>query len=157
MSPSRANRDHPCLRPLAGQASSNVFDGNRDLDGSKLRGVARRCKLGLLTLFEWYKYVEVSSGERMQRRGGYVFHHSTTLAERSCERRIRPSSLILLPRSFHRRQVGSHLKTPELPFWVVCYESHFTVLFGADARPMTSPPPFDLLFYDELANQEVRG
>ena len=93
----------------AGQASSNVFDGDKDLDGSKLRGISRPCRLGLLTLFEWYKYVEV----------------------------------------------GAYLKSPELPIWVVCSESHFTVLFSADTRPLRAALPFDLLYYDELANQEV--
>jgi len=93
---------------LTGQAVSNVFDGTRDLDGSQLRGITRRCRLGLLTLFEWYKYVEV----------------------------------------------GSCLKNPELPVWVVCSESHFTVLFSQDSRPLRNSLPFDLLYYDELANQE---
>ncbi len=36
----------------AGQAVSNVFDGNRELDGSLLKGITRRCRLGVLTLFE---------------------------------------------------------------------------------------------------------
>ena len=49
-----------CL-DAAGTAVSNVFDGNRDLDGHALKGISRRCKIGLLTLFEWYKYVEVSA------------------------------------------------------------------------------------------------
>ena len=51
--------------------------------------------------------------------------------------------------------MGQNLKSPELPIWVVCSESHFTVLFSRDARPMRDPPPFELLYYDELANQEV--
>lgn len=31
---------------------SNVFDGVKDLDGSQLKGITRKCRLGLLTLFE---------------------------------------------------------------------------------------------------------
>ncbi|GAX82694.1 hypothetical protein CEUSTIGMA_g10120.t1 [Chlamydomonas eustigma] len=93
---------------LTGQASSNVFDGNKDLDGSKLKGIEKPCRLGLLTLFEWYKYVEV----------------------------------------------GSNLKCPQLPIWVVCSESHFTVLFALDSKALQGQLPFDLLYYDELANQE---
>ncbi|KAJ9528922.1 hypothetical protein QJQ45_000502 [Haematococcus lacustris] len=93
---------------LTGQAVSNVFDGNQDLDGSLLKGVTRRCRLGLLTLFEWYKYVEV----------------------------------------------GRSLKSPELPIWVVCSESHFTVLFSQDRRALSGSLPFDLMYYDELANQD---
>lgn len=69
-----------------------------------------RRSVGLLTLFEWYQYVEV----------------------------------------------GSNLKSPELPIWVVCSESHFTVLFAAGTAASDTAaiqPPFDLLFYDGLANQ----
>ncbi|GFR47019.1 hypothetical protein Agub_g8703 [Astrephomene gubernaculifera] len=94
---------------LLGTANSNVFDGNQQLDGTTtLKGVSRRCRLGLLTLFEWYKYVEV----------------------------------------------GPSLKNPSLPVWVVCSESHFTVLFAQDARALQNQLPFDLFYYDELANQE---
>ena len=52
------------------------------------QGIGRKCRVGLLTLFEWYKYVEV----------------------------------------------GPSLKCPELPVWVVCSESHFTVLYSNDLR-----------------------
>ena len=47
-----------------------------------LRGVCQRARVGLLTLFEWYRYMEV----------------------------------------------GQHLKSPGLPVWVVCSESHFSVM-----------------------------
>eukprot|EP00198_Chlamydomonas_reinhardtii_P006027 XP_001695363.1 predicted protein [Chlamydomonas reinhardtii] len=100
---------------ILGSATSNVFDGNKDLDGTTtLKGISRKCRLGMLTLFEWYKYVEV----------------------------------------------GASLKSPSLPVWVVCSESHFTVLFAADkdsgARCMRDALPFDLCYYDELANM-ARG
>ena len=56
----------------------------------------------------------------------------------------------------------SHLKSPRLPIWVVCAESHFTVLFAADQENALialedesgAEKPFDLLYYDELANQQ---
>eukprot|EP00983_Pelagomonas_calceolata_P083415 1156155-Pelagomonas_calceolata.AAC.2 len=112
-------------------------------------------------------------------------------------------------------EVGSRLKNPELPIWVVCAESHFTVLFAQasimertclgrkpllhvhqrmrrlsdllvlwngfkaprisksrrvinsinaytitrgsllqDSRPLHKMLPFDLVYYDELANQD---
>lgn len=52
--------------------------------------------------------------------------------------------------------MGTFLKDPALPIWVVCSESHFTVLFGLDAKCMSRKAyPFDLIFYDELAAQEV--
>lgn len=51
----------PCLfRQCTGRAASNVFNGDRKLDGSLLKGIPAPSRLGLLTLFEWYKYVEVS-------------------------------------------------------------------------------------------------
>ncbi|XP_076860473.1 putative ubiquitin carboxyl-terminal hydrolase MINDY-4 isoform X1 [Brachyhypopomus gauderio] len=53
-------------------------------------------------------------------------------------------------------KVGSHLKTPRFPIWVVCSESHFTTLFSL-CEDLTSsrwkPRPFDLFYYDGLANQ----
>ncbi|KAM3822772.1 putative ubiquitin carboxyl-terminal hydrolase MINDY-4 [Vipera latastei] len=54
-------------------------------------------------------------------------------------------------------QVGCYLKTPRFPIWVVCSESHFSVLFClrkdllADWR---AERRFDLYYYDGLANQE---
>ena len=55
---------------LIGQAVSNVFDGNKVLESDtpsstdeliELRGISSRSEIGFLTLFEWYKYVEVGS------------------------------------------------------------------------------------------------
>jgi hypothetical protein len=53
MQPCSCEVRQPQLHVLfAGQAVSNVFDGVRDLDGSQLKGITRRCRLGVLTLFE---------------------------------------------------------------------------------------------------------
>jgi hypothetical protein len=54
-------------------------------------------------------------------------------------------------------EVGQHLKTPRAPVWVVCSESHYSVLFAADGDPR-GRARFDLLYYDELAAQreEIR-
>lgn len=93
---------------LSGRARSNVFNGERDMDGSMLRGIDKRCSVGFLSLFEHYEYIEV----------------------------------------------GSHLKTPEYPIWVICSESHYTVIFGLEKKLVDSTGVFDLYYYDELANQE---
>ncbi|CAL8393119.1 unnamed protein product [Boreogadus saida] len=101
---------------LCGQAASNVFDGQVQLDAATLlKGVARRGSVGLLSLFE---------------------HHDIC-------------------------QVGSHLKTPLFPIWVVCSESHFSTLFGLQRELATNqdgrsrgPREFDLYYYDGLANQQ---
>mmetsp|Transcript_30963 Transcript_30963/g.100864 ORF Transcript_30963/g.100864 Transcript_30963/m.100864 type:complete len:586 (-) Transcript_30963:198-1955(-) len=94
---------------ITGRSFTNVFDGNVDMDGKLLKGLQDRSKIGLLTLFEWYKYVEV----------------------------------------------GSRLKEPEMPVWVVCCESHFTCLFAGSRRTKVDlGDAFDLIYYDGLAKQD---
>lgn len=52
-------------------------------------------------------------------------------------------------------QVGDFLKTPRVPIWIVCSESHYTVIFSVDANNIReNKEPFDLVYYDELARQE---
>lgn len=54
-------------------------------------------------------------------------------------------------------QVGAYLKTPRYPIWLVCSESHFSVLFGLQRELVTSQDQslqFDLYYYDGLANQQ---
>ncbi|NXN91998.1 MINY4 hydrolase, partial [Rhinopomastus cyanomelas] len=54
-------------------------------------------------------------------------------------------------------QVGCYLKTPKYPIWLVCSESHFSVLFCLDKDLLGDWKPerrFDLYYYDGLANQE---
>uniref|UniRef100_A0A8C5QWL5 Ubiquitin carboxyl-terminal hydrolase MINDY n=1 Tax=Leptobrachium leishanense TaxID=445787 RepID=A0A8C5QWL5_9ANUR len=54
-------------------------------------------------------------------------------------------------------QVGSYLKTPKYPIWVVCSESHFSVLFCLRKELMNDwkiERKFDLHYYDGLANQQ---
>lgn len=54
-------------------------------------------------------------------------------------------------------KVGSYLKTPRYPVWVVCSESHFSVLFSLKKNLLSdwkAEKNFDLYYYDGLANQE---
>uniref|UniRef100_A0A8D2ZPV3 Ubiquitin carboxyl-terminal hydrolase MINDY n=1 Tax=Scophthalmus maximus TaxID=52904 RepID=A0A8D2ZPV3_SCOMX len=54
-------------------------------------------------------------------------------------------------------KVGVYMKTPHFPIWVVCSESHFSVLFGLQRELLTNPDrdlEFDLYYYDGLANQQ---
>ncbi|XP_039718593.1 putative ubiquitin carboxyl-terminal hydrolase MINDY-4 isoform X8 [Pteropus medius] len=54
-------------------------------------------------------------------------------------------------------QVGCFLKTPRFPIWVVCSESHFSVLFSLQPellRDWRTERLFDLYYYDGLANQQ---
>ncbi|TRY95222.1 hypothetical protein DNTS_010032, partial [Danionella cerebrum] len=52
-------------------------------------------------------------------------------------------------------KVGSHLKNPKFPIWLVCSESHFSVLFGlSEDLAHSKEQEFDLFYYDGLANQQ---
>ncbi|KAJ3132139.1 hypothetical protein HK101_004636 [Irineochytrium annulatum] len=59
-------------------------------------------------------------------------------------------------------RVGEYLKSPKQPIFVVCSESHFTVLFSTEGELVTWPAgaaralwrPFDLFYYDGLAGQD---
>ncbi|XP_076439411.1 putative ubiquitin carboxyl-terminal hydrolase MINDY-4 [Babylonia areolata] len=54
-------------------------------------------------------------------------------------------------------QVGTYLKTPKYPIWVVCSESHFSVLFSVRLDLMSdwkAERRFDLFYYDGLARQQ---
>ncbi|NXI58209.1 MINY4 hydrolase, partial [Chloroceryle aenea] len=54
-------------------------------------------------------------------------------------------------------QVGCYLKTPKYPIWLVCSESHFSVLFCLEKDLLDdwkTERRFDLYYYDGLANQE---
>ena len=98
-----------------GHAASGVHNGQREVDmgGSDgavvMGGIKERAGIGFLTLFEYFKYVEV----------------------------------------------GSNLKMPKHPVWVVCSESHFTVLFASDARAARGALPCELRYYDGLARQDA--
>ncbi|PIK40008.1 hypothetical protein BSL78_23155 [Apostichopus japonicus] len=54
-------------------------------------------------------------------------------------------------------KVGSYYKTPRLPVWVICSESHFSVLFSLKRNLLSdwkAERNFDLYYYDGLSNQE---
>ncbi|KAG7493458.1 hypothetical protein JOB18_009233 [Solea senegalensis] len=54
-------------------------------------------------------------------------------------------------------KVGAYMKSPHYPIWVVCSESHFSVLFGLQRELLTNLErslEFDLYYYDGLANQQ---
>lgn len=65
-----------------------------------------------------------------------------------------------LHEAYRYTEVGAHLKTPTAPVWVVCSESHYSVLFlpphaVIDSRSgEVSGDSFDLHYYDGLANQQ---
>jgi len=79
---------------LTGRATQNVWDGERDLCGLRLQGVAHQPEVGFLTYLECLRYCEV----------------------------------------------GSRLKSPAWPVWVLGSETHLTVLFSP-CRALAGPPP----------------
>lgn len=99
---------------LTGKGVSNIFNGSKDFDGVKLKGIDHVSEIGFLTLFEHYKYVEA----------------------------------------------GTNYKDPEYPIWVVCSESHYSVLFNLDNKYNISREgqSFDLYYYDQLmkADEEYK-
>ncbi|KAG7332784.1 hypothetical protein KOW79_004618 [Hemibagrus wyckioides] len=65
--------------------------------------------------------------------------------------------LLSLYEHYNICKVGSYLKNPRFPIWVVCSESHFSVLFSPSedlTSSRWSPREFDLYYYDGLANQQ---
>ncbi|KAI8473762.1 MAG: hypothetical protein J3K34DRAFT_375322 [Monoraphidium minutum] len=68
---------------LTGAATSNAFDGGRDLGGgAALRGVCARPRVGLLSLHEWYGYLEVGDNLKSPEAPVWVVaaeSHFTTL------------------------------------------------------------------------------
>mmetsp|Transcript_97620 Transcript_97620/g.218806 ORF Transcript_97620/g.218806 Transcript_97620/m.218806 type:complete len:166 (-) Transcript_97620:162-659(-) len=99
---------------IFGRAYSNVFDGSKRIGSPKdgfcvLQGAPRRAPVGLLSLFEAYKCIEV----------------------------------------------GQRMKGPTFPVWIVCAESHYTVLFAADTSvdPRDDKGVLDLYYFDQLGRQ----
>ncbi|KAG4086199.1 hypothetical protein H8356DRAFT_1298013 [Neocallimastix lanati (nom. inval.)] len=53
--------------------------------------------------------------------------------------------------------VGSYYKNPKYPIFIVCSESHYTVLFSLDKDVVSTKrniSMFDLFYYDQLSNQQ---
>ncbi|XP_028967455.1 probable ubiquitin carboxyl-terminal hydrolase MINDY-4 [Galendromus occidentalis] len=93
---------------LFGCAVSNLFDGEKDIGGTHLKGVPERSTCGLLSLMEVSGNIEV----------------------------------------------GSYLKSPKFPIWVVLAENHYYVLFASTSSVLSSTRAFSLFVYDGIANQE---
>eukprot|EP00039_Didymoeca_costata_P020877 m.342730 g.342730 ORF g.342730 m.342730 type:complete len:511 (+) comp21758_c0_seq1:152-1684(+) len=92
---------------LTGEANSNVFNGIKELGEGKdvlvLKGVNQQAEIGMLSLFDHYKSMEV----------------------------------------------GSNMKIPKLPIWVILSQSHYSVLYAENV----TASPFDVFYYDPLGRQ----
>ena len=55
---------------------------------------------------------------------------------------------------YQNLKVGEYCKSPKYPIWVVCSESHYTIIFSLKHIHIDQKNDFDLFFYDGLANQQ---
>ena len=62
--------------------------------------------------------------------------------------------LLTLYEHYQSCRVGEFLKCPLFPIWVICSESHFSVLFSEDLALSDSNMLMDFCYYDGLARQE---
>jgi hypothetical protein len=69
--------------------------------------------------------------------------------------------MLTLFEHYEHVEVGRNMKLPRYPIWVLCSESHYSVLFTNDTNEVTSDPlerkgghSLSLYYYDELAKQE---
>ncbi|CAH1789565.1 unnamed protein product [Owenia fusiformis] len=65
--------------------------------------------------------------------------------------------LLSLFEHYNSCQVGTNLKVPKNPIWLICSESHFTTLFCTRKELMSdwkAERRFDLYYYDGLAKQD---
>ncbi|CAH3189570.1 unnamed protein product, partial [Porites lobata] len=129
---------------ITGKAVSNTFDNIMEVDtgGSKknvFKGIDKQSEIGFLSLFEHYKSCE--------KGGGGVMKGSPSLGSLS--------SYVLSDTC--QPEVGVNYKTPNYPIWVICSESHFSVLFSIDRNLLDDwrlEKKFDLYYYDGLARQD---
>jgi hypothetical protein len=59
--------------------------------------------------------------------------------------------------AYQYMKVGQNYKSPKLPIWIICSESHYSVIFSPDITLIRNPhdfKEFDVIYYDELARQE---
>ena len=60
----------------------------------------------------------------------------------------------------NKNVLGKNMKLPIYPIWVLCSESHYSVLFSSNQNEVNDPclrkggHKVDLYYYDELAKQE---
>lgn len=66
-----------------------------------------------------------------------------------------PVGFLSLFEAYQCVEVGSRYKGPSSPVWVVCAESHYTVLFAVEPAvdPKDSDTTVDLYYFDQLARQ----
>jgi len=69
-----------------------------------------------------------------------------------------PVGFLSLFEAYRCIEVGQRLKGPMSPVWIVCAESHYTVLFAGDTGvdPRDDKSAVDLYYFDQLGRQSER-
>ncbi|CAH3185740.1 unnamed protein product, partial [Porites lobata] len=120
---------------ITGKAVSNTFDNIMEVDTG---GSKKAIFFIMVNVFKGFRLsFNVFKGIDKQSEIGFLslFEHY-----KSCE-------------------VGVNYKTPNYPIWVICSESHFSVLFSIDRNLLDDSDSrlekkFDLYYYDGLARQD---
>ncbi|XP_063839860.1 uncharacterized protein LOC135088776 isoform X4 [Scylla paramamosain] len=142
---------------LTGRAFTNTFNGEHKLGGNSpqqesvvLRGITQKAEIGLLSLFEHYDCYKLKTTTN---KNCFKNNNNNNNSKESEGRRKRRE----VEEGEIRTKVGTHLKAPQYPIWVVCCESHYSCLFSRDTSVTSDTPPittFDIYYYDGLALQE---
>ncbi|XP_031430361.1 probable ubiquitin carboxyl-terminal hydrolase MINDY-4 [Clupea harengus] len=144
-----------CILLTISAILSRSIEGLRsdmDVPTTTLIGAHGYCTQELVNLLLFGRAVSnVFNDEMRLESGNGIF---TLLKGVSCRSDI---GLLSLFEHYNICKVGEYLKRPRHPIWVVCSESHFSVLFSLN-KSLTSDlleeTTFDLYYYDGLANQQ---
>ena len=115
-----------------------------DENGGKLMGLHNYCTQEMINL--------LLHGQAFSN----AFDNSISLGENTMLRGITNQSevgLLSLFEHYDSIKIGEYYKSPKFPIWLVCSESHFTVLFSLSFNA-SKGDIFDLYYYDGLANQD---
>ncbi|XP_063056290.1 probable ubiquitin carboxyl-terminal hydrolase MINDY-4 [Engraulis encrasicolus] len=123
-----------------------------DVPTTTLIGAHGYCTQELVNLLLCGRAVSNVFNDEMRLDSGNGIY--TLLKGVSCHADI---GLLSLFEHYNICKVGDYLKRPRHPIWVVCSESHFSVLFSLNQNlnsDLFNEATFDLYYYDGLANQQ---
>ncbi|CAB1097973.1 unnamed protein product [Ectocarpus sp. CCAP 1310/34] len=118
---------------LVGRARSNVFDGCRVMGDE---GGGSKAGAGGKKGYEDRKRGQKQGHQKEEGEGG----GGDRVVLTGVSERGRVGFLTLFE-AYKHVEVGDRLKNPETPIWVVCSESHYSVLFSVDSAIVPAPQP----------------
>ncbi|KAL2089975.1 hypothetical protein ACEWY4_014663 [Coilia grayii] len=144
-----------CILLAVSAILSRSIEGLRadmDVPTTTLIGAHGYCTQELVNLLLCGRAVSNVFNDEMRLESGTGIY--TLLKGVSCRSDI---GLLSLFEHYNICKVGDYLKRPRHPIWVVCSESHFSVLFSLNKNlnsDLFDGMTFDLYYYDGLANQQ---